>query len=74
MAALSAQTTQATSPVPGGSLVGLSGGIAVGRTSCDAAALALENARLESELRATTDELRRSRVRIVTAAAAERHG
>ena len=73
MAALSAQTTQASSPVPGRSLVGLSGDIAVGRTSCDAAALALENARLESELRATTDELRRSRVRIVTAAAAERH-
>jgi signal transduction histidine kinase len=48
-------------------------GIAVGRTSCDAAALALENARLEAELQATTDELLRSRVRIVTTAAAERH-
>jgi signal transduction histidine kinase len=72
MAALSAQTTQASTPVPGGPLVGLSVGIAVGRTSRDAAALALENARLEAELRATTDELRRSRVRIVTAAAAER--
>jgi signal transduction histidine kinase len=72
MAAFSAQTTQASSRVPGGSLVGLSGGLAVGRTSCDASALALENARLEAELRATTDELLRSRGRIVTAAAAER--
>jgi signal transduction histidine kinase len=73
MAALSAQTTQANSPVPGESLVGLSGGIAVGRTSWDAGALALENARLQAELQATTDELRRWRARIVTAAAAERH-
>lgn len=73
MAALSAQITQVGSRVPGKSLVGLSGGLAVGRTSCDAAVLALENARLEAELRATTDELRRSRARIVTAAAAERH-
>jgi signal transduction histidine kinase len=49
------------------------GVIAVGPRPCDAAALALENARLEAELRATTDELRCSRVRIVTAAAAEHH-
>jgi signal transduction histidine kinase len=73
MAALSAQTTQASGRVPGGPLVGLSVGITVGRTSCDPAALAVENASLEAELRATTDELRRSRARIVTAAATERH-
>jgi hypothetical protein len=35
MAALSAQTTQASGRVPGGPLVGLSVGITVGRTSCD---------------------------------------
>jgi signal transduction histidine kinase len=45
---------------------------AMGRTPHDAATLALENVRLEAELRATTDELRRSRARIATAAAAER--
>jgi signal transduction histidine kinase len=38
----------------------------------DATLLALENARLEAELRASTYELRRSRTRIATAAAAER--
>jgi signal transduction histidine kinase len=92
MVALSAQTTQASSGVPGGPLAGLSvlvtafglarrrgagaAGhevLAVGRTSCDAATLALENARLQAELQATSDELRRSRARIVTAAAVERH-
>ncbi len=45
---------------------------AMGRTPHDAATLGLENVRLEAELRATTDELRRSRARIATAAAAER--
>ena len=41
--------------------------------AADAARLALENARLEAELQATTNELRRSRARIAIAAAAERH-
>jgi signal transduction histidine kinase len=35
--------------------------------------LALENARLEAELEATTDELKRTRARIAMTAAAERH-